>query len=122
MDKRGFTLVEVMAVIVILCLIMLMGVPSITKTLQRQENRAIEQFENNLCIGGKNYARHNTAMYNSLYENKGSTSVCSKDLYDKGYISSTLKNPDKKAKDESIKINMSYNGGNIKCTYTYNGC
>lgn len=125
MDKKGFTLVEIMAVLVILCLIMLVGVPSINKTLKNQEKKAESQYKNTLCIGAKNYARHNSALYNNLYENKGSASVCSKDLYDKGYISSTLKHPNTNSSEQKIKINMSYNGGDISCSIdinNLNGC
>lgn len=126
MEKKGFTLVEVMAVLVILCLIMLVGVPSINRSIKRQEEKTAKQYENNLCLGAKNYARHNTIMYNNLYESKGSTSVCTKDLYDHGYISSTLKHPDTGKKEDKIKINLSYNSTNgVVCAIdidNLNGC
>ncbi len=125
MGKRGFTLVEVMAVLVILCLIMLIGVPSITKSIKKQEEKTKIQYKNNLCIGAKNYARHDSSKYNALYELKGSTTVCSNNLYSKGYIFSTLKHPNTSKKEEHINIKLEYNNGDIKCTIdidNLNGC
>lgn len=116
MERKGFTLVEIMAVLVVLCLIMLVGAPSISKTIKKQEEKSVIQYNNSLCIGAKNYARHNSGLYKAIYEDKGSGSVCSRNLYDSGYISTTLKHPTTNKKEEGIFITMNYNNGDISCT------
>jgi len=53
--KYGFTLVELMAVLVVLGLLLLMSVPSITGTLQKSKERKKEEYEKSLCTALKSY-------------------------------------------------------------------
>lgn len=53
--KLGFTLVELMAVLVVLGLILLMSVPSITSTLQKSKEQKAQEQENALCTAARSY-------------------------------------------------------------------
>ena len=127
--KKGFTLVELMAVIVILCIILLMSVPAISNTLKKQEDQEYTRFVESLCLGTKAYMRHHADEYESFFDkNVTKKDVCAKNVYNEGYVSQELLNPstsDKTAaKNEinSAKIEVGYSGDKIVCKYYKNGC
>lgn len=115
MNNKGFTLVELMAVIIVLCLIMLVGVPSMSKTIDRQTNRSYDEYIKNICYGAKNYARHYETEYKQLYETGNQTSVCLNVLYEKGYVSDKLVNPDTDSRDTGVGIVVKRDSNGIDC-------
>ena len=117
--KKGFTLVELMGVIVVLCILILMSVPAINNTLKKQEEKEYNQFLESVCLGTKAYMRHNADKYETFFENKGTTTVCIKDVYDGGYLSKELANPDTNRVERTAKITVHYNAdGTFKCDYS----
>ena len=95
MNKKGFTLVEIIAVIVLLGVIIVLAVPAtmtIRKTiLQREDAEQINSIEA-------------AAVYYAQDENISSGSICVKDLLSNGYLDPTIP----------------YDGG-VNCTET-DGC
>ena len=82
MNRKGFTLVELLAVIVILSSISLIVVGSISSSLiKRDEKECFEQME---------LAKNAAKIYFSLDKN-GDTSVTVKELMDAGYFSENKK-------------------------------
>ena len=117
--KKGFTLVELMGIIVILCIILLMSVPAISNTLKTQEDQEYKRFEESLCIGTKAYMRHNASKYESFFDNKGRTTVCAKEVYKSGYVSSELTNPKTNTVECTAVITVKYNdNGDFSCEYS----
>lgn len=53
--KLGFTLVELMGILVILGVLLLMAVPSITRTFQNSKAKEEEEYINSLCAGLQSY-------------------------------------------------------------------
>lgn len=97
-DKKGFTLVELMAILVILGVLLLMAMPSITKTFRDSRGLEEEEYVNNLCIGAQSYMEIEK-------DNKGNKFTYPKtikisDLQNKGYIRTNIKVPE---------------GNNMKC-------
>lgn len=122
MKKKGFTLVELMAVIVILSIFALMAVPTITNTLKKQEEKAFDSYVETICMGTKTYMRHNATTYQTFFDNKASTTVCLKDVVDNGYLTDNLKNPNTEKYDSNAKIYIKYDGDKIVCDYSETGC
>jgi prepilin-type N-terminal cleavage/methylation domain-containing protein len=124
--KKGFTLVELMGVIVILCILLLMSVPAINNTVKNQEDREQKDFENSLCMGTKAYMRHHAEDYKDFFNKTTRTAdACAKDVYKEGYVSDGLVNPSKNSNldGSSMKVHVSYNAnGIIVCNVQETGC
>lgn len=108
--KKGYTLVELLGVIVILGIIGLITVPVVQKTLMDSENSTcyeqIKLFEK----AAKNYVSSNP--YNENY-----SSVSLDELIKKGFLDeSQLENP--KGGTFSGTVKIEYNNG--KYTFNYN--
>ena len=55
MNQKGFTLVELMGILVILGVIIVFTVPSITKTLKNSETNELKEYQNTICLAAKSY-------------------------------------------------------------------
>ena len=53
--QKGFTLIEIIGVVVILSLLLILTVPSLTKTLKRNEQNKYNDYIDNLKIAAENY-------------------------------------------------------------------
>lgn len=53
--KKGFTLIELIGIVIILGVIVIIGVPSIMKILQSNKNKEYEVFEKNLFLAAETY-------------------------------------------------------------------
>lgn len=53
--KKGFTLIEVVGIIVILGVIALFSIPSLTKTLKQSSDKSYEDYEKNIKIAAESY-------------------------------------------------------------------
>lgn len=110
MNKRGFTLVELMGILVILGVLLIFTVPSITKTLKNSETKENTEYENTVCLAAKSYMEVNRYDY--------PREITFKTLRDEGYLSTTLKNPETDSLDsDSKKVKISSDSGNIVCTF-----
>ena len=55
LNKKGFTLVEVLAVVVILGIIMLIAIPNVNKLIMRNKKENCEAMKKNIINATKNY-------------------------------------------------------------------
>ena len=115
--KKGFTLVELMGVIVILSILLLMSVPAINNTIKKQEDKEYKSFENTLCSGTKAYMRHKASEYKSFFTDHHETKICIMEVYDSGYLSDNLTNPYTDSIDLAGQITMTYKNDKIECSY-----
>lgn len=58
--KKGFTLVEIIGVIVILGVLAAFSVPALTKTLKKSADKEYEEFVKNISIAAENYFHNET--------------------------------------------------------------
>lgn len=111
MNKKGFTLVELMGILVILGVMLVFTVPAITKTLKNSEANEIAEYEKTICMAARSYVE--TKRYNYPQ------TITFKKLRENGYLSSTLKNPKSDALDSSSKkVTIKSVSGEIKCTFS----
>lgn len=86
LNKRGFSLVELLAVLVILSAIMGIALPSITSSLERNKGKQDDSKKKMLESFAEIYvADHKNAIYNNL---NGATKcyISISDLNNKGYL------------------------------------
>lgn len=121
MNKKGYTLIELLAVLSLMAVILLIAVPSITKQLSGIENNNYSQFKQNIYLAAESYINANPEEFVKLKENNGEACVNIEYLIRDGWIKSTLQNPktnENIAVDSSIKVNNL--NGEYKYTYRPN--
>ena len=66
MNNRGFTLVEIIGVIIILACIFLVGFPTLNNMLNKENNEEYDAMVENLCTAGKTYMYSNMDSFKEL--------------------------------------------------------
>ena len=99
MNNKGFTLIELIGIIVILSAIFLISFPSLLNTSKIDEEKKYEDMVENLCLAGKTYIYSNQEeyQYEFILDNKIEISINT--LIEFEYVDSKTKNP---KTDESI--------------------
>lgn len=113
--KRGFTLVELLAVLVILSLLSLITVPVVDKLIKDNKEKMYDIQIKNIEDGAKDWAAANPF---SMPEDGESITKTIKELEDGGFIEVDIKNP----KTNEVFCDTSYvkitNKNNVY-SYTY---
>lgn len=100
-DKNGFTLIELIGIIVILGVLVVIGVPSLLKNLNNNKNKEYETFEKNLFLAAESYIQKRQELYPNLSKNNGTVIVSINALIDDGLIKNNMVNP---KTDEKIDL------------------
>ncbi len=119
MNNRGISLVELIAVIVIIGLLALITFPSITKMLSDFRTSTTEIQESSIIEGAKSYVADNVGI--TIFKtDEGIEEVTVKKLYDDGYIDGEFinRNTNKEYDLEKSKVIIEYS--NNKYKYTVN--
>lgn len=105
MKEQGFTLVELIGVIVILGLIAAFSVPALTKTMKDSSEKQYENYVKNITLAAENYFHSETdATLNGKYFIKLKT------LIDNGYWKKENNPKTNKETDENLTVMISKNG------------
>lgn len=132
--KNGFTLVELLGVIIILSLLVAITTPFILKALDAGKNSSYEIFLDNIVTASKMY--YEECVYGTIYDSRGRVKTCYlenskyitvtlEELADAGFLTKsgdTIKNPktDTDIKDCNIYIFI-YKEDNGKIIYRVDG-
>lgn len=130
MNKKGFTLIEMISVLVIISLIALVSVVSVTKILESSKktlsNSQIKQIESatriwgadNMTILPNDPSSENVCEYkdiNSCPEYYKELTITLKDLQDGGYLPNNIKDAVTNEEiDQTIPIKITKKGNNIE--------
>ena len=91
--KKGFTLVEMLVILIFLSLIFLIAVPSTINMLKKGEDDKYNRFLNDVYLATEAYLENNKVDYPNLNIIGATTYIYMKDLVDEGLISTNLVNP-----------------------------
>ena len=112
-DKKGFTLVEILAVVVILGIIMVISVPAVSKWISRGKAESKESQKSTLLMAAQSYAQDNKKV---LPKAIGQTTILTaEELKNANYLKEDLYDADKKKCMNSVIRIYKYN----KTGYTY---
>ncbi len=117
--EKGYTLIELLAVLAIMAAILLIAVPSITKQLSTVEESNYEQFKQNVYLAAQTHINAYPNDYEALKKEGGSVCIDVGDLVSKGWLKSTLKNP-KTEKKISLSSSVKVVNTNGEYQYSYN--
>lgn len=90
--QKAFTLVELLGVMVILGAILLVTVPSITKTLKNRKEEEYQRFLSDIYLAAESYVGTRKDNYTEI-DSSGRGVVELKELIEAGYISENKVNP-----------------------------
>lgn len=113
-DKKGFTLIEMITVIVILSLLVLIIVPLVSTNLKKGNEKAYQAQINNIIASAKNWGTNNKKL---LPQDGNTISLILKHLQDEGYIDKNLKDP---RTGETLNGCINIQNKNNKQHYTFN--
>ena len=116
MNKKGFTLVELISVIVILGIIALIVFPNVLSTLSRGKENNKKDNKTLIIAGAKNYVADNP---NSFKSKDGQTyCITVETLYKGGYVDTVIgiDNDDDIANVTDV-VKVQYSGGKFNYSY-----
>ena len=117
MKKSGFTLIELIGIIVIISLILLVAVPSINSVIEQGEENKKQEALNNIYMATENYLMANYDEYSSLDNIGASEYIYVMDLINQQYIDIDELNPnDDESFDSKDVVKVTRNEDN---TFSY---
>lgn len=119
-NKKGFTLIELVAVVTLLAAITLVSVPSIVNTLKKNEEKEYKEFETVLKRATELYVERNRSLYPELNNIGGTVDVEAETLINEGYLKQSLKNPNDDIPLVNYRVNIKVDNDQI-FIYTVKG-
>ena len=117
MKKSGFTLIELIGIIVIISLILLVAVPSINSVIEQGEENKKQEALNNIYMATENYLMANYDEYSSLDNIGASEYIYVMDLMNQQYMDIDELNPnDDESFDSKDVVKVTRNEDN---TFSY---
>lgn len=118
MNKKGFTLVELIAIILILLLIALVSFPSIKNMMRTEEEKKYENMIENLCLAGESYIYSNIDIYKQNIIPNNKIEIFIEDLMNYGNVEKKLINPKtNKSVKKDILIYLVLDDKSLSCEY-----
>ena len=118
MNRKGFTLVELLLTLIILGIISVISYVSITSVIEDSKNKNCLSLKKNIESAVKNYVSDNR------YSNSINVDISLSELVDGGYLSSSIKDPYDNSKDlniDSITVKIVLNDDKTYQSATING-
>lgn len=114
MKEKGFTLVEMIGVLLVLAVILSVSVPSIINMLDKQAEKKYEDYKKTLFLASETYVERNRDITDGIFnflDNTGDTAcITLNTLIANGYIKSSLVDPKENKKvteiDYFIKVTV----------------
>lgn len=112
MNNKGFTMIEVLAVLVIVSIVIIAVVPSISSSLSLGKNEALELMKNNVVSSSYSYISEcETGTILCDFSFDGNNTFKASVLVDKGYFSNLNSPVDGKALGECLVLKASRDNG-----------
>lgn len=116
--KKGFTLVELLGVFVILSIIVLVTFPYATGLLRNTKDSEYKRFEKNLFLATEAYIESNSEIYSQFSENGTIDYISISDLIENQFLSAKMTNPKTKTEiNENGCIKVTKNNDELEYEY-----
>lgn len=119
--NKGFTLVELIAVIVVLAVVSLLSFISLTRTLKDSQIKEEESYKEALKTAAQLYIETNLNDYPALENVGGNIQITINSLIEKGYIKKDVKNPTSCLVNDTFILAVKQTNKTIKYTVYCNG-
>ena len=113
-NKRGFTLIELVAVVALLSIVGLVVVISVNKQLDNQEKRKYEIYRESILEAAELYVEPRINIFPELSKLGDSTYVTAKEIISVNLLDSDLENPKTNSPiDQNTRIKITVGKDNI---------
>lgn len=118
MNIRGFTLIELTAVIVILAAIFLVSFPSFLNISRADKEKEYKNMVNNLCIAGETYIYSKMDNFKELFTIGSKINISISDLVTYGNVDkNTINTKTGQSVQEDSLIYTVLNDNSLQCEY-----
>ena len=123
MKKNGFTLIEIIAVILILSLLIVLVVPNVQKTISNSKAKACDSIITSIEAAANGYVYLKTAIVDSEIANNGYFEIELIELQKEGLLKVNLKNPyTNEIISNTTKVKITKDGNVYNYTYMGDDC
>ena len=122
MNNKAFTLVELIAIVLILSLIALVSFPTILGIAKSDNEKKLTNMIDNLCSAGKTYIYSNQELYPEISTPYSIINISVNDLIQYGIVDKNLKNPE--TNESVLQDGLMYtvkNDNSLDCEYLVGG-
>ncbi len=118
MNKKGFTLIELVAIIAVLAAILLVSFPSLLATAEKDDKKEYEEMVETICLSGESYIYSNTHKYDQLTQIGSIISIDVEELVHYGNVNGNIKNSKTNATilNDSLEYTV-LDDYSLKCDY-----
>ena len=117
MNNKGFTLIELVGIIIVLAAIFLVSFPAFLNTAKTDEEQKYDDMIENLCLAGKSYIYANTDKFDELSTINSKIEISIKELMAYGNVDRTLKNPKTNQTVEKDSLIYTVTNESLDCQY-----
>lgn len=120
MNRKGFTLVELLMVIILLAIIGIIIIPNMNNIINKSKNRSCESLKKNIISATKIYVNENKydLGFSCTSSNNSYKDITLEVLINAGKINSPITNPKtKKEIDTTSKVRVEFNCDTKDFTY-----
>lgn len=118
MNNKGFTLIELVAIILVLVAIFLVSFPSLLNISKTDEEKEYKTMVEDLCLAGKSYIYANTSLFSELSVIGGNIEIPIETLIEYGNVKSDMVNPKTNKKVEKDSLNFTVlSDYSLNCEY-----
>lgn len=93
MNKKGFTLPEMLVVLVFICILLLITFPNISSLMKKTDENKIKAFENDLFLASEAYIQKNIDKCPDLQNTNGICEIKVSQLIASKFVRSNLIDP-----------------------------
>lgn len=118
MNNRGFTLIEITAIVVILVAIFLVSYPAYLSTAKVDKQKQYDDMVDNLCLAGETYIYSNLDMFSNISTVNEEIVLEIKTLISYGNVDANIKNPNTNnyVDNDSLKYTVE-SDNSLSCQY-----
>lgn len=118
MNAKGFTLIELVAIVIVLAAIFLVSFPSLMNISKDDEEKKYENMVENLCLAGNSYIYSNIEDFKELLIVDNKIEIPVEELIGYGSVDGDLKNPktNKSVESDSLVYTV-LSDNSLDCEY-----
>lgn len=116
-ENKGFTLIELVAIVALLSIIFLVTFPQLQSTMKQDEEKQYTNFINTLCESAREYV-YNTDEYKEFLNSGKTKEILIQDLINYDIVDSEMVNPKTEESIKNGKLKVKFEtDGMLTCEY-----
>ena len=118
MNNKGFTLIELVAIVLVIAAIFLVSFPSLLNLSKKDEEKKYDSMVESLCLAGDTYIKNNSEDFKNMIIPNNKIEIEINELMIYGIVKHETKNPKTNKSVEKDKlIYIVQNDKSLNCEY-----